>query len=94
MSTELFIVQVVTQEGEAFSGEASSVVAPAEDGYVGIWANHAPLLTTLGTGKLTIDSPDSHQRFDIEGGFMEVLRNKATILVENLINTDSLESDY
>ena len=47
-------VTVISPEAAVFDGEADSVVAPAFDGDVGILPNHAPLMTVLGTGVLTV----------------------------------------
>ena len=78
-----FQLRVVTDDGVALSTEAVSVVAPGELGYLGILANHAPLLTTLTGGRLTFRTPDgaSHAR-QLGAGLLEVHRNVVTILTD------------
>ena len=47
-------VSVISPEKILFEGEATSVVAPAFDGEVGILENHAPMMTLLGKGTLRL----------------------------------------
>ena len=47
-------VTVISPESSMFDGEADAVVAPAFDGQVGILPNHAPFMTLLGEGTLTV----------------------------------------
>lgn len=73
-------ISVISPEATLFEGEATTVVAPAFDGEVGILENHAPMVTTLGKGELRID--DGAQRFSIEGGFMQVVDNVVRVVTE------------
>src|SRR3989338_2935517 len=57
MPEPTFRVTVLTEEGTRFQGDAVSVVAPGELGFLGILANHAPLLTTLVPGPITVRLP-------------------------------------
>ena len=64
-----------------FEGEAVSVVAPGEFGLLGILAHHAPLLTTLTPGRLTIrTSQQTTQQFAVGAGLLEIFRNQATLV--------------
>jgi F-type H+-transporting ATPase subunit epsilon len=74
-------VSVISPESVLFEGEASSVVAPAFDGEVGILENHAPMMTLLGTGSLRLDGA-SGKTFNIEGGFLQVVDNNVRIVTE------------
>lgn len=71
-------VSVISPEKILFEGEAASVVAPAFDGEVGILENHAPMMTLLGKGILRL--PD--RKFEIEGGFLQVVENNVRIVTE------------
>jgi len=75
-------VSVISPESVLFEGEATSVVAPAFDGEVGILENHAPMMTLLGTGSLRLDSASGEKRFNIEGGFLQVVENNVRIVTE------------
>ena len=54
-------VDIVSAEGEIFSGEASMVFAPAVMGEIGIAPRHAPLLTTLKPGEVRVQTPDGRR---------------------------------
>jgi len=81
----MFKLSVVTPIAVYFEEEVSSIVAPGSDGYLGILDNHAPIITSLEPGLLTIkDSSQNETEFAIGGGFLEVSGNKATILAESI----------
>jgi F-type H+-transporting ATPase subunit epsilon len=67
-----------------YDGEADAVVAPAFDGEVGILQNHAPMMTVLGTGTLTVRSGEGVRRFHVQGGVLQVVQNKVRILAEHV----------
>ncbi|HEY0242347.1 MAG TPA: ATP synthase F1 subunit epsilon [Gemmatimonadaceae bacterium] len=75
-------VSVISPERVLFEGEAASVVAPAFDGEVGILDNHAPMMTLLGKGSLRLGGAGADKRFDIEGGFLQVVENNVRIVTE------------
>ncbi len=77
-------VTVISPEGAVYDGEADAVVAPGHDGELGILANHAPLMTTLGTGVLTVRVGDDTTRFRVQGGFLQVVQNSVRILAEHV----------
>ena len=80
----LFHLTIASSEKKIFEGDLQSLVAPGEIGYLGILANHAPLLTTLIPGKITVrDAYGKTSDFDLRtGGFLEITNNKATILLD------------
>ena len=81
MSTKPFQLTIATSEGVVFDGEVTSLIVPAAEGSLGVWANHAPLVATLHQGRLTYRSPDgAEQSGMVGGGTVEVLKNHATIL--------------
>lgn len=81
MSTKPFQLTIATPEGVVFDGEVVSLVVPAAEGHLGIWAHHAPLVATLQPGRLIYRSPDGAERQgQVVGGTLEVLRNRATLL--------------
>jgi len=62
-----------------------SIIAPGGLGYLGVLEHHAPLLTTLGSGRLQVrERPGREFVFQIAGGFLEVSSNAATILADRL----------
>lgn len=79
----MFKLSVVTPVKVFYEEEVVSVTAPGEDGYLGILTNHAPLITALKPGLLTIrDRLDTTIDLAVAGGFLEVSGNKCTILAD------------
>ena len=74
-------VSVISPEAVLFEGETDSVVAPAYDGEVGILTGHAPLMALLGDGQLRLGVSGGH-RFNVSGGFMQVLNNQVRVVTE------------
>ncbi|WP_306641815.1 ATP synthase F1 subunit epsilon [Sanyastnella coralliicola] len=73
-------VEILSPEKNIFEGEASYVGLPGTDGSLGILNNHAPLITTLAKGQVRIKTDSGEQTFEVNGGTVEVLNNKVTIL--------------
>jgi F-type H+-transporting ATPase subunit epsilon len=67
-----------------FDEEADAVVAPAYDGEIGILPNHAPFMTLLGAGTLTIRRAGSASRFVVRGGFLQVVDNRVRVVAEHV----------
>lgn len=80
----LFHVNIYTPSKTIFSGNISSLVAPGQLGYLGILANHAPIITGLTEGKLTLrDGSNKVISYHVKGkGFLEFLRNNAVLLLD------------
>ncbi len=75
-------VSVISPESVLFEGEVTSVIAPAFDGEVGILENHAPMMTLLGRGSLRLGGASTEKKFNIEGGFLQVVENNVRIVTE------------
>ena len=73
-------VSVISPEAVLFEGETESLVAPAYDGEVGILTGHAPLMALLGNGELRLGG--ASKRFNVNGGFMQVLNNEVRVVTE------------
>lgn len=76
-------VSVISPEAVLFEGNAESVVAPAFDGKVGILTGHAPMMALLGKGELRLDEGPTQRRFDVEGGFLQVVENHVRVVTES-----------
>ena len=77
-------VSVISPSAAAFEGNATSVVAPAHDGEVGILYGHAPMVVLLGTGELRIRSRDGDTRLHVSRGFLQVVDNEVSVLAEEV----------
>jgi F-type H+-transporting ATPase subunit epsilon len=76
-------VDIVSAEGEIFSGEAAMFFAPGAAGDLGIAPRHAPLLTLLKPGEVRVQTPDGQeQHFFVGGGALEVQPSKVTVLAD------------
>jgi F-type H+-transporting ATPase subunit epsilon len=76
-------VRVVSPAKVFFEGEASSLVAPAWDGQVGILPRHAPMIALLGAGPLSIDQPGGGSlEIQVAGGVLQVEDDRVTVLTE------------
>ena len=85
-------VDIVSAEGEIFSGAASMVFAPATQGDLGIAPRHAPLLTMLKTGEVRVQTPDGQeQQFFVGGGAIEIQPNKVTVLADTALRARDLD---
>jgi F-type H+-transporting ATPase subunit epsilon len=73
---------VVSVEQSLFEGEAEFLIAEGSDGELGVLPHHAPLLTSLRPGGLTIDTAEGRQVLFVGGGFLEVLRDRVTVLAD------------
>ncbi|MBO9154632.1 ATP synthase F1 subunit epsilon [Chitinophaga sp. GCM10012297] len=77
------LLEILTPERKLYTGEVYGIQLPGTDGSFEVLDRHAPLIAALGKGKMKVLKDKTHtEQFTIEGGFVEVLNNKATVLVE------------
>lgn len=76
---------LVAPERELFSGDVDQVEAPGTEGDFGVLAGHAPFMTALKEGRVTIRDGASVRVFEIHGGFADVTAQGLTILAENAV---------
>ncbi|WP_129020701.1 ATP synthase F1 subunit epsilon [Edaphocola flava] len=76
-------LDILTPEQKIYSGEVYGVQLPGVEGSFEILENHAAMVAALGEGKMKILKDKTNtELYTIKGGFVEVLNNKATVLVE------------
>ena len=77
-------LEILTPEKKMFNGEVYGVQMPGISGSFEVLENHAPLVSALKSGRLKVikDKQNHLAYFDIQAGFVEVLGNKVTVLVE------------
>ena len=86
-------VEVLTPEGEVWSGEARQVSTRTEVGEIGILANHAPLLAALRPTELRLHVSDSEtKRYAQAHGWLQVYGNRARLLLEEAIPPEDLDT--
>ena len=82
----------MTPMKSAFKGEVTSLIATGADGQFGVLIDHAPMLAALDFGPLFIRMADGQSRwFCVSDGFFEILRNKASLLVETCETKDEID---
>jgi F-type H+-transporting ATPase subunit epsilon len=85
-------VDIVSAEGEIYSGNASMVYAPARMGEVGIAPRHAPLLTALKPGEVRVQDTDGKEHFFyVTGGMLEIQPHLVTVLADTALRGEQLD---
>jgi len=79
---DTFQLEVATPERLLVDEQVTEAELPGQDGYMGVLAGHAPLLSALGAGVLTYQSGEEHV-LAIDGGFVEVFDNHVRVLADH-----------
>jgi F-type H+-transporting ATPase subunit epsilon len=80
-----FMLAVLTPDRTVFEGPVEYVEVPGTEGYLGVLANHAALVTALAGGRVLLRRPGGDEEvYTVTGGFFEVSRNQATVLADEL----------
>jgi F-type H+-transporting ATPase subunit epsilon len=84
---------LVSPERRVFAGEVDMVVVPGSEGDFGVLANHAPFMSTIRTGAISVHSGNDVTRTFIRGGFAEVTAAGLTILAEEAIDLADVNAE-
>jgi F-type H+-transporting ATPase subunit epsilon len=85
-------VDIVSAEQQIFSGQAHMVIAPGEAGELGIYPEHAPLLTRIKPGTVRIQSEGNPEEvIYVSGGMMEVQPDRVTVLADTSVRAHDLD---
>ncbi len=85
-------LDIVSAEGQIFSGEANMVFVPASEGEIGIAPRHAPLLTTLKAGEVRVQIDNQEeQSFYVGGGALEIQPHLVTVLADTAARAHDLD---
>ena len=80
------ILEILTPEKKLYSGDVYGFQLPGIEGLFEVLDKHAPLVSALGKGNLKIlKTKTQFENFAIQSGFVEVLNNKATVLIEGAV---------
>ena len=84
-------LEILTPEKKLYSGDVYGVKMPGISGSFEVLDRHAPLVSALKAGRVKIlkDKQNHFTYFDIQGGFVEVLNNKVTLLAEGAIPVEN-----
>jgi F-type H+-transporting ATPase subunit epsilon len=78
-------VEILTPEKKLYTGEARAVQLPGVEGSFQVLDRHAALISALKEGTIKVDDAKGSQKFPIKSGFVEVLNNKVTVLLEGVL---------
>jgi len=84
-------LEIITAERQVYSDEVDMVIAPGFDGQLGILPMHAPLMTMLKPGELTVRKDGENMYVAVSGGFMEVLGNRVSVLADACERSDEID---
>lgn len=87
-----FTFDLVSPETQLFHGPVDQVVVPGADGDFGVLAGHAPFVAALRPGFLTIHAGGSPKRMYVRGGFAEISGGALTVLAEEAVAVEDLDS--
>jgi len=84
-------LEILTPEKKLYSGEVYGVQMPGISGSFEVLDRHAPLISALKAGRIKVlkDKQNHTATFEIQGGFVEVLNNRVTVLVEGASETSA-----
>ena len=77
-------LEIITPDKKVFEGEVTSVSVPGADGKFQMLNNHAPIISTLGKGKVKVKTTKETLEFNVKGGVVEMLKNKVVVLAESV----------
>ncbi|MCX4189825.1 F0F1 ATP synthase subunit epsilon [Methylophaga sp. OBS3] len=83
-------VDIVSAEESIYSGSVEAVIASAQQGEVGIYPRHAPLLTRLKPGEVRLLKAGGEEHFYVSGGILEVQPHVVTILADTALRADDV----
>ena len=75
-------IKIITPSEALFEGEAESVTLPGTMGSFMVLNNHAPIISSLESGKVVVKASDGVQEYPLKSGFVEVKENNITVCIE------------
>ena len=87
------MLEITTAERQVYGEEVDMLIAPGIDGQLGILPRHAPLMTILQPGELTIRKGGADTFFAVTGGFMEVLGDRVIILADACEHSEEINEE-
>jgi F-type H+-transporting ATPase subunit epsilon len=92
MAETPFTFRLVTPQRLLLESEVVSLQVPGSEGYLGVLAHHAPLITALRPGRLDVrDTKGATRSYAVSGGFLEVSGNRATVLADTAERKDEID---
>ena len=83
-------VDIVTQEEQLLSAEVSQITLPGQSGEITVMPGHAPVMTTLSAGEVTLWLKEGVRRMIVSPGFAQVAGDAVTVLVDSAVREEVL----
>ena len=78
-------LEIITPDKKVYTGEVDSVIFPGSGGEFQVLKDHAPTVSTLAKGNLVIEANGKKETFVVDGGVVEVAKNKILVLAEAVV---------
>ena len=91
MAENLIHVRLVTPEQTLFDQQVDAVELPARSGNIEVLYGHAPLLSELGAGAVTLHTGAETESYSVSWGFVEVLPEQVTILADRAQKPETID---
>jgi F-type H+-transporting ATPase subunit epsilon len=86
-------LNIMTPERRVYVEDVDMVIVPGIEGQLGILPHHAPLLIALTHGELRVKRGDEEESFAISGGYMEVQRDRVTVLANTAEHVEEIDAE-
>lgn len=84
-------LEIVTPERKVLDAEVESVTVPTASGEAGILSSHAPLISALKPGIVTVVNKGNSDRYVVSSGFVEVSHNRVSVLTDVAESSDEID---
>lgn len=88
---EMFELKIIEPDGMFYEGRASFLEFASVMGEMGVYANHIPLTTILAPGVVKIHNDGQVKKAAVMGGFIEIQKDKITVMAENAEWPDEID---
>ncbi len=78
-------LQIMAMDRLVYEGDVEHIMAKGTEGFLGVMAHHAPLVTELDEGPLEVTVGGSKRLFQLQGGLLEVGGNAAVVLADGSV---------
>ena len=90
---EKFKLSIIAPDSSFYEGEAEFLEFTSTEGQMGVYAQHIPLTTILEPSVMTIHNDGEKKKAAVIGGFIEILKEKVTVLAENAQWPEEIDLD-
>ena len=84
-------LEIITPKQKVYEGEVTSASFPGTSGYFQILNNHAPMVSSIATGKVVYKSKEEENEIWVKGGVVEILNNRVTLLADKVLDEDEID---